>query len=124
MCVCVFRCLCLSLCLSLSTLTVVRHPENNDSGSFGFFAGISVTVGPFCFVSGTVTVGLILFVLFYVVCFLIGTVAVGLILFVLCCLFLCFLIGTVAMGLVLFVVLCFCIFFNVVFNYMLFFLIL
>ena len=62
-----------------------------------FFAGISVTVGPFCFVS--------------------GTVAVGLILFVLCCLFLCFLIGTVAVGLVLFVVLCFCIFYIVVFNY-------
>ena len=65
-----------------------------------FFAGISVTVGPFCFVS--------------------GTVAVGLILFVLCCLFLCFLIGTVAVGLVLFVVLCFCIFYVFFFNYILF----
>ena len=46
---------------------MVRHPGNNDSGSFGFFAGISVTVGPFCFVTGTVAVGLISF-LFYVVC--------------------------------------------------------
>ena len=43
-------------------------------GPLGFFAGICVTVGPFCFVSGTVAVGLVLFVvlrfcIFYIVVF-------------------------------------------------------